>query len=284
MSRAGTSVGSWLRAAGRLAAAAGLVLLLGPTSAQESGPVARDAAPEWGERLEALRPGRPMEYFELAEEIADAAVEEVDRRLARELFGLAGVLDPARLGPSACLALADLETREHAKRRLRALAMLLSQRTGLAWPGDEGAGAAAGSTAAVMAVVESFSLYRRGLGSRALAALRRPGAMELLRSIGHLLPGGVDRFTEDCRVYRGGHGVPQLTADDHTMLLRIEDALLGGGERRWSGQLLLSGGQPLVEVDPDRLASMLGVDPARPFFRRGRWAAQPGRPAAEGRP
>ncbi|MHC4992611.1 MAG: hypothetical protein ACYTGC_16695, partial [Planctomycetota bacterium] len=224
-------------------------------------------------RLEALDPDRPLDYFELAEEVADAAATPADGLLAHRLFGLAGALDPPRLGRSAALALADLEEEPLAKRRLHALAWLLGGRSAAVGPVEESVRTwDAGSNATILAVIDAFSLYRRGYGNRATSVLRQPGAMELLEALDPVLPGGVNRFLEDCRVYRNGQLAPRLSEDEITRMLRIESALLSGSERAWSGELLLSRGTPLIEVDPDRLADALGVDVSRPVYRRGRWA------------
>lgn len=219
-------------------------------------------------RLAALEPSNPMAYFELAEEVADAARDEESLALAQRLFALAGALDAPRLGRSACLALADLETHPRVKERLVALAWLLDTRPG----GFTGVrnGTDEADPAAALAVAEAIGNYRQGDGVRALAALRRPGAEEVLESCGHLFPGGAPRFTEDCRLYRGGRR-PMLTDQDIVGLLRIERALLGGAERSWAGDLLLDRGRPLIEVDPDRLQETLGADPASACYRAGRW-------------
>ncbi len=86
---------------------------------------------EWLNRLEALNPADALAYFELAEEVADAAGDQLPHDLANRLYALAGVLDQPRLGRSACLALADLQDHPQAKRRLLALASLLDQRGGV---------------------------------------------------------------------------------------------------------------------------------------------------------
>ncbi len=221
------------------------------------------------ERLEALRPSRPIDYFELAEEIADEAGSPADLDLARHLFGLAGVLDPDRLGRSACLALADLEADDIGRRRMLALASMLDPR-GAALPPSPDPG---DDPAAALAVAEALGHYRRGEGARAEAALRRAGAMELLESCGHVLRGGAKRFVEDCRLYRGSRR-PQLGAEELATHLRLEAALLAGADRTWSGELLLSTGRPLIEVDPERIEEALGVDRSKPRYRNGLW--QPG--------
>jgi hypothetical protein len=119
-------------------------------------------------------------------------------------------------------------------------------------------------------VAEALSHYRRGEGPQALTALRRPGASDLLQQHDRMLPGGVNRFLEDCKHYKARLR-PTLSAGDITRMLRLEAALLAGGERSWSNELLLTSGRPLIEVDPDRFAESLGVDTGRPFYRTGRW-------------
>ena len=93
-----------------------------PTQQQEQQP---DAMSQWTERLELLTPEDPLAYFELGEEVQDAATTRQERALARALFGLAGLLDRATLGRSAALAIASLEETPLAKRRLEAAAALL---------------------------------------------------------------------------------------------------------------------------------------------------------------
>lgn len=232
---------------------------------------ASQSSASWTARLEELRPAQPLAYFELAEEISDAGTLPSDRGLARHLYALAGALDPPHLGRSACLALADLEENEQAKRRLLALASLLGAgESSLATPLQAPAANGAGAPAAALAVAQAFSHYRAGNGAQALAALRTPGATELLKQHERLIPGGLNRFLEDCKVYKGQLR-PTLSSGDITRMLRFELAILTGPERSWSSELLLSAGQPLVEVDPDRLEESLGVDASRPYYRNGRW-------------
>ena len=60
---------------------------------------------------------------------------------------------------------------------------------------------------------------------------------------------------------------------DLVLMLRLEAALLAGPDRSWSGDMLLTQGRPLVEVDADRIEETLGVDASRPCYRNGRWVA-----------
>ena len=225
----------------------------------------------WDAHLAALDPTNPLAYFELAEDIADDSKDKSQRELARHLFALAGVLDPARLGRSASLALADMEDREHVKRQLLALAALLDERGGVAgWGQPEDAPQI--SASAAVAVGEALSYYRRGRGPRALAVLETPEATALLESSADVLRGGAKRFIEDCKLYRGQRK-PMVTEDDLRRMLQLEAALLAGADRTWSSQLLLGRGRPLVEVDPDNLQQTFGVDASRPYYRLGRWVA-----------
>ncbi len=244
--------------------------LLWPGGAAAPGTRAARDPQRWQARLEALRPEQPLGYFELAEEVADAAADEAELQLARRLFGLAGQLDPYRLGRSAALALADLEEGEQDTRRLLALAALLSG--GPFWhAADHGAEPA---WRAVLAVADALSHFRKGNGSRAQAVLRRPGARELLLGHQHVLRGGIKRFDEDCKLYRNQQRPTQSEAE-LTRLLRFEAALLAGPDRSWSGDLLLGAGRPLIEVDPDRLQDAFGIDASRPIYRNGRWVPSP---------
>ncbi len=227
-------------------------------------------------RLEALGGANAMAYFRLAEDISDAAETDARRDLARHLFALSGAIDPHTLGRSACLALADLETDRKDRLRLLALATLLDQRGGVAWIGTNRTSANYGGAAA-LAVATAFSEYRAGRGQRALKSLEEPGAMTLLEAHDDSLPGGVRRFLEDCKLYRNER--PPVMADPRLLrMLRLEQALLAGRDRAWSSDLMVFGGQTLIEVDPEHLDEALQVDSSLRYFRNGRWVALDARP------
>jgi hypothetical protein len=254
-----------------LALAAALAMAWWPQQPSDVEPPERgEGVGPWERRLEALGPADPMAYFELAEEVADSAADEGERALARRLFGIAGALDPQRLGRSACLALADLEPVAHARRRLLALAALLDERGG--GPAeDQPGGADALDPVAALAVSEAFGHYRRGNGARALRVLEKPGAMDLLEAWGGaVFRGGSAGFLEDCWLYRSSRR-PVLKDQDRMGMLRFEAAVLAGANRSWSGDLLLNEGRPLIEVDPDHIEDVLGVNADRPCYRSGRW-------------
>jgi hypothetical protein len=56
-------------------------------------------------------------------------------------------------------------------------------------------------------------------------------------------------------------------------MIELEAARLAQERRTWAEDLKVGGGRPLIEVDPDRLAETLGVDPGRPLYRGGSWVA-----------
>lgn len=242
-------------------------------AAQSTTTPSAQAVSAWSDRLEALRPNRPMEYFLLAEDIADVAETDELRELARHLFALAGALEPDRLGRSAALALADMEENPQAKRRLVALATLLGDEL----PGGGAMESAQPTTGVVESISEAMSLYRRGRGPQALSELERSGALSVLKQYGNLLPGGYDQFVQDCRIYRNNLP-PTLSDAELARMLRLEVALLAGEDRSWASDLLVTEGTPLIEVDPARVAESLNVDATRSVYRNGAWVQPAERP------
>jgi hypothetical protein len=232
-----------------------------PSHAAQS--AAQRAAAAWEARLARLDPVRPLDYLELAEEIADAARDEDERALARQLFGLAGALDPSRLGRSAMLALATLARDDSERQRALAAAELVGGR-GLAR--EE----ARVDPAQIESLARSFSYHRRGDGRRALAALRQGGGEELLDAIGAALPAGAEAYREECKAMRGASPVLP-DADTILRQYEIELALREGRSRAVSLDLALLGDDPLVEVDLSNPGALWGVDPSRPWWREGAW-------------
>jgi hypothetical protein len=232
---------------------------------------------DWKTQLEALNPSDALAYFELAEEVADGAADQARRRLAARLFALAATLDSARFGRSAALALAAMEDDPTLRRRLLALASLVS--SGVSVTGDFGpdaANAALGeyTMSSAIALSEALGYYRRGQGQKAIESLRRGGADSLLTKMDRLLPQGADRIRDDCRHYKG-QARPTISDEHRVRMLRLDLALLSTGDRSWSGDLLLTASRPLIEVDPERLPQTFGVDASRPYFRNGRWVSRP---------
>jgi len=227
----------------------------------------------WEDALRALQPTEPFAYLKLAEEIDDAAAgsdgdERAElRALARQLYALAGSLDPQRLGRSACLALAVHELDALERDRLHALAELLpGLDVASQWRPADGEQTVPPSAAIVLC--EAIGFYRQGQGNRSLSLLQRQHDGEVLRRYGHLLPSGAARFLEDCKHYTNGRK-PTIFQAELARMLVLESALLAGTERSWSGEALLTAAAPLIEIDPDRLAESLGVDVTKAYFADG---------------
>lgn len=251
------------------------LVALGATFFIAAGPAAPPSAPDWSARLTALDPARPIDYFNLAEEVADAATTPADRELARHLYGLAGALAPQELGRSAALAQATLADDLRQRRTLYALASLLNASDDGSTPSD--VARARPSPQHAVALSEAFSQLRRGQGPRALSLLKTPEVGALLDDYGMRLPGGADRFREDCKSFKGGLR-PSFPNDQLLTMLEIEKAVLGSAvlptERAstsWSSALVETGGAPLLEVDTAKLDVAFGVDPARSIWRKGQW-------------
>ena len=236
----------------------------GTAANQES---TRGEAARWSDRLEALDPSRPMMYFELGEEVEDAATTPEERTLARQLFGLAGILDRESLGRSAALAIAGLESRGVARERLRAAAELLAP------VGTVDIGTARRTTTTRegrLHFCKALAALRRGDGSRARRHLDKADAEVVLEQLGPRLSGGVARFRRDIETYQGRLR-PDLDPAEIQGHLVAELLALSGGRPAWSVSLVSTDASPLLVVDLERLDRLFGVDPARPYWRDGRW-------------
>ena len=221
-------------------------------------------ASRWDERLARLDPVRPMDYLELGEEVAERAETDDERRLARQLFGLAGALDTQRLGRSAMLALAQFASTPEERARALAAAELAG-----------GRGAAIRRTmadpAALEALARAISFHRRGEGRKALNALKQDGADALLDQVGDALAGGADVFRAECRSMKPGS--PSMLDEDAISRGLYLELALRAGELRGAGlDLFLEGDAPLIEIDLADPMGTWGVDPSRPWWRNGAWS------------
>ena len=244
-----------------------ILVASGPAPVTNSASVHARSIDQWAERLEALDPSRPMMYFELGEEVEDVASSAEERTLARQLFGLAGILDRETLGRSAALAIAGLEPRRVARERLRAAAELLAP-VGTV---DVGAGRRTLTTReGRLYFCKALAALRRGDGARSGRHLAKADAEVVLQQLGPLLTGGVERFQRDVEVYQGRLR-PDLDAAEIQSHLVAEIIALSGGRPGWSVNLTATDASPLMVVDLERLDRLFGVDPARPYWRGGRW-------------
>jgi len=255
------------------------------------------------QRLEALDPSRPMDYFTLAEEVAYELPFAEGQQLARHLLVLAYELDrkspPRRpgFGRSACLALADLATRPLERRWLLAMASLEEggPGSGIDWRIDEELSLGSDTGPYDMAVAygwfrsEEFRRARELLARNdGIALLRRAGfdkdeaqlMMQRFRAELEARPScpqcrnervvrkpGDGRPTLDlCSICRGNPG-PRLSADAFIQTVRLEALLLRATPRSWAAQSMIDGGQPLRDVDPGELAAFFKVDTTRALWR-----------------
>lgn len=256
-------------------------------------------------RLEELDPSDPRGYFLLGELVADEAQSRGDVLLARRLLVLGYELDrrsgfASGVGPSACLALADLERIDETRAWLRAMAGTIDPRYGTTdWNvpvGDGQDGPLAFRTATFLGLV------RAGEGTRAVQILDDAQVRGMLERFGLLIgPNAVTRLetavrnwpcprcanrryesvggpggpeTRLCSVCRGNPG-PEMTHEEFVGHLAFESRLLHGIQRSWSAQVATDRGAPLPDPDPDTVAPALairyGFTLDRSVWRDGRW-------------
>lgn len=264
------------------------------------------------ERLRALDPARPEEYFRLGEDVADVFVTAADRRLAQQLFVLSFEIDrrqggTARLAGSACMALAELAGLERDRKWLWALARAVEPRfERMGWE----PGAPQGSPVDAYRAATALGLVRSGDGIAAQQLLKEPGVRRTIQRYERLLSekgdtGGlrsleaearrwpcaecanariVKKFNTNPAEYRlctncGGHPGPNLTVDQLVGQLRFESRLLRGIQRSWSAQMAADGGEPLRDPEVAELAAVFGIDPMAVFWRDGGWVKGKTEPA-----
>jgi hypothetical protein len=221
------------------------------------------------DRLEALDPTRPIEYLELAEEIAEgvSAGAGTERALARRLYGLAGRLDPEGLAASAALGIASLAPDARTADRYRAAASLLSPESvrtiGNRRPEIDAATA--------MEISEAFGEFRSGRAIALRRVLQDPARERLLRGWDEALPGGIGWLKR--QVEGSGRGRPDLDRSDALAMIRVELVLLDRGRPSWSTLLAVEGDPPIVDLRPDRVPALLLDDDSasRPRYRNGAW-------------
>lgn len=231
-------------------------------------------------RLEDLDPARPIEYLELAEEIAEglATGESADRVLARRLYGLAGRLDPDRLAASAALGLASLATDARTKERYRAAASLLDPESVRSVTADR----PEVDAETALEIGEAFGDFRSGRTIGLRRALQDPARERLIQGWDHALPGGIEWLRRQTEA--GGRQRPVVDRTDALAMIRVELALLDRGRPQWSTLLALEGDPPIVDLRVDRVPSLLLDDAAasRPRHRGGAWVEEAAGPTGGG--
>ncbi|MFG0274477.1 MAG: hypothetical protein ACF8QF_05420 [Phycisphaerales bacterium] len=297
------------RAFNRLAARALLALAIALWAA----PASRAEVVGLEQRLGALTPSEPMDYFRLAEEVAYESPTPEGAQLARRLYLLAYLLDeqrggPLALGSSVCLAIADLAPSSEEREWLLALARVLDDGDAtLRWPVADTIAPPEEDRAFWLAT--ALGEYRAGRYRQASDLLDDADLLAMLERFEGLLPGGANAILTElrasqpvCRECRNrrvvrsetdpsggarlcytcqGDPGPRLPAGELVRHLRLETLLLRGDQRSWSAQLVVDNAEPLRAVDPAELPAWFGVDAARPLYRDGAWVGD-GRPADPG--
>lgn len=221
--------------------------------------------PDWSVRLERLEPSRPLEYFELAEEICDASDDPRETGLALQLFALAGQLDFESLGYSSILAIRHHTTDPDKKAYLEVAAGLLSNRDLFEPP--------AGFLPLVseedrIAFGRMLAAWRMGRQPEVSKLVQVPGVRALLERYAEVL--GRDPLT---LVEQLSSRLPSLDARQLRRQLLLEWAVLDRGGLNWSAELSFSGGAPLQIIDLIDFQELLGVDVGLPYWREGGWTS-----------
>ena len=257
---------------------------------------------KWEARLAALSPGDPETYLLLGEEVLDQADQPESRRLAIELlvraFDVARASDASSpIATSACLALVDAAATRSERQRLRSLAGALAPRS------SQTASAPLHAESPEYLASAAMGLARAGYGFQSRATLRKPEALQTVRSIDGLLtrmgvPGGADAYEREARRWPcmecGNRGVtrrrdgvarecgncggtpgPDWTLGQTLASLRGELWLLRDEQQAWSLQSMLDDGRPAELVDPGLVARMFRVDSTRAYWRGGAWRTNP---------
>lgn len=260
-------------------------------------------------QLESLSPSDPAAYYELAEEIADAASAPEDKSLARRLYVLAFVLaesagsDPW-IRPSACIALASLEPDAARRKWLHAVAALIDDRYAeVSEPGDALDDFPRSTR---LAFAEFLGLTRAGRGVLARQRLDRPDMEAFFDAIGRAVIDGrvvpsLSRMQGEARDWPcrqcgnsrsvpdpsnpetkrmlcpncGGNPGPRLSARELVDYVALEAVALRVGGRSWSAEYATLRTAALIDPDLDRIPEMFGVDPARSVYNSGEWV-EPG--------
>lgn len=263
-------------------------------------------------RLESLTPDRPIDYFLLAEEVAQEVTNPAELDLARTLHVLAFDLDRGqggRLSASIALALADLVGIGSDRDWLIALAHAQDHR--LAQQDWRRSAPLEASGELAYRAALAVGRVRSGHGREAQELLSDPDVFAVIRRYEPLLspvgqPGRADWLLREarrwpcpecgferlskaegasetgfvaCRVCQGSPG-PELSPDDFLATLRFEARMLSGAHRSWAAQVIADAGSPVRDPDPRELPAVLRVDPRKVLWRDGRWVAPEGDDAA----
>lgn len=270
-----------------------------------------EASKPLADRLAALNPGDPEEYFKLAEEVSDKADDTGARRLATRLYVLAYELDRQRggtpsLAASSCLGLIPVASAERDRQWLSSIARLLDARhASLRWIDQE---LPAEPESAFYKAATVLGSIRAGRGDSARQLMQDSQVTSVLERFDRTMvrlgvqggAKGLEREAKEwpCKecgneriVKRGNRGQdirlcsnckgspgPDLKPGEFLSHLRMESLLLQGTQRSWAAQLSVDNGSPLIDPDPDAVAETFNVDATLVLYRDGHWVADPNAP------
>lgn len=230
------------------------------------------AAPKPAERwgLASLHPSDPQAYFLLAEEVADAATTELERRLAIRLYALAATLDARQWRVGALRGIIGLVEDESTVRALRSMLELSVDEPPRLLPGSR---IVLGQTD--RASVAAFDVLSEARAGRRLEARRRlqniPGVRERLLVYQDDVPGGMQRLMDELATEDGGEQRRRMTDAELVSQLQVQLRLLGGREDSWSATLMAWRGRPMQRLESHDLGALLGLDLDRRVWRGDRW-------------
>ena len=221
-------------------------------------------------QLASLDPSDPEAYFLLAEEVADAAASDAERRLAIRLYALAATLDERQWHVAALRGIIGLVEDESTIRALRSMLELSQQDPPRLLPGSM---IVLGQTD--RATIAAFDVLSNARAGRLLDARRRvqnlPGVRERLLLYQDDVPGGMQRLIDGLQPKEGATERRRLTDAELVAQLQVQLRLLGGREDAWSATLMAWRGRPMQRLESHELGSLLGLDLTRRVWRGDRW-------------
>ena len=257
--------------------------------------------------IERLDPSEPVDYFDLAETILGSESAPEQHSLAFNLFARAAYWgsfhnDP-QLAASACIAMASLVTKPQDQQWLWNCALLLDPEREAEWvrfftkPHAVREQIEKAAAACLYAIrfhehPEAMELYGApGVKNEILEAGERAGVprLELLRVLERELERGAqdpcggrmyiaDRSNPGLRIVCPDHlrGLGMCANDEELrVFLKLEMVLNGVRAESWSSGEFISADRVIKLPRVEDLRVKFDVDPAKAFYRDGRWVTSP---------
>lgn len=230
---------------------------------------APDATSRWPEAARALASegaGTPdaESILRVAEDVQDSSSDDEARSLAARLYARAAIAGTEGTAASAARGIASLVpagAASHAAERRRWESIAAQYGTADASARGIGraqrrAGAVAGAEADASsraALADAIALCLSGSGRQAMDRLQSPTVRALAQQLSGALPGGIEGLEALCEGRTPGSPPLDLRVADQ--LLCVEAALRDARSMRWSDDLALRRGLPLVSVDTASMAA-----------------------------